>query len=114
MHESSLARQILREVLRTAEEAQSPKVKAVHGWVAETEALTPESLEFHFHAHAKGTIAEDATLHLRCTHVKARCQSCGHLYPPEHHVLLCPACDSTDAVLLGEIGLGIERIEVHE
>jgi hydrogenase nickel incorporation protein HypA/HybF len=33
-------------------------------------------------------------------------------YRRDHHVVLCPACGSTDGELLGEIGLGIETIEV--
>jgi hydrogenase nickel incorporation protein HypA/HybF len=112
MHESSLARRILDAVLERAGDAGAQRVRAVRGWIAETEALSPESLDFHFSAHARGTAAEGARLDLRLVHVEARCRSCGATYAPEHHLLLCPACGSTDGEELGETGLGIEALEV--
>jgi hydrogenase nickel incorporation protein HypA/HybF len=112
MHETSLARHILDVVLaRTAAEG-GHRVRRIQGWVAETEALSPDSLRFHFTAHARGTAAEDAALDLRLVHVEARCRACGRVYAPEHHVLLCPACSSTDADVLGETGLKIETVEL--
>lgn len=113
MHESSLARRILKTVLDRAEEAGVSRVRAVHGWIAETEALSPESLAFHFEAHARGTAAQGARLDLRLEHVPARCRACNTQYSPEHHVLLCPECGSADGEVLGRTGLGIESIEVR-
>lgn len=113
MHESSLARQILNAVLERAEAEHASRVHAVRGWVAETETLSPESLSFHFAAHARGTRAEGARLELRLIHVEARCHACGETYAPEHHVLLCPACGGTDGELLGRTGLGIDTVEVE-
>lgn len=112
MHESSLARQILDVVLDRAESASARKVRAVRGWIAETEALSPQSLAFHFSAHALGTAAEGARLELRLIHVEARCRTCRTKYAPDHHLLVCPACGSTDGEQLGDTGLGIEALEV--
>jgi hydrogenase nickel incorporation protein HypA/HybF len=109
MHESALARSLLAVVL---ERAAGARVRVVHGWVAETEALSPESLAFHFAAHARGTRAEGARLEIELACVEARCAACEHTYVPERHVLLCPACGSTDAQLLGETGLGLRALEV--
>lgn len=112
MHESSLAKAILREVLKRADDGGAERVVAVRGWVAETEALSRESLVASFEALARGTKAEGAHLELTVTHVEARCADCGAEYRPEHHVLLCPACGGTDGELLGRTGLGIVAIEV--
>jgi hydrogenase nickel incorporation protein HypA/HybF len=109
VHESTLARTLLAAVLARARGA---RVRVVRGWVAETEALSRSSLAFHFAAHAHGTPAEDARLELELRRIVARCRGCGATYVPEHHLLLCPACASTDAELLGETGLGIDAIEV--
>lgn len=109
MHESALARNLLAAVLARA---GGGRVRVVRGWVAETEALSPESLAFHFAAHARGTVAEGARLELELLRVEARCAACGDTYAPEHHVTVCPACGSTDAELLGRTGLGLRALEV--
>ena len=109
MHESSLARRLVEVVLAAAGTA---RVRAVRGWVAETETLSSESLAFQFAAHARGTSAEHARLELRVVHVAARCRSCAATYAPEHHVLLCSICGSTDGELLGATGVGIDALDV--
>jgi hydrogenase nickel incorporation protein HypA/HybF len=111
MHESSLARQILAAVLARATAAGASRIRVVCGSLADSEALSAESLALHFAAHARGTPAEGARLELRLVHIAARCRGCGATYSPAHHVLLCPACGSTDATLLGESGLRIESME---
>jgi hydrogenase nickel incorporation protein HypA/HybF len=112
MHESSLARQLLTEVLRQASASEAKRVLAVRGWLAETEALNRDAIEFHFGALAKGTAAESATLNLVLIHVAARCSACDKTYKPEHHLTLCPSCGSTDGELLGPTGFGLESIDV--
>lgn len=112
MHETTLARDLLRVALERAAEDGATRVTAVRGWVAETETMSAESLALHFAAHAAGTPAEGATLELDVRHVAARCEACGHEYLPEHHLLLCPECGGTEAELLGEVGLGLTEVEV--
>lgn len=113
MHESSLAKQILDTVLERAHAENATRVRMVKGWVGETESLSRESLAFQFSAHAKGTIAEHATLELDLNHVEAKCEECEMTYLPEHHLLFCPHCGSTEATLLGKVGLGIDTIDVE-
>jgi hydrogenase nickel incorporation protein HypA/HybF len=113
MHESSLARQILGAVLDRAQANGASRVRAIKGWVAETETLSADSLRFHFAAHARGTPAEGARLDLRLVHVEARCACCQRTYAPEHHLLLCPACGCAEGELLGPTGLGVDSMEVE-
>ncbi len=113
MHESALARRILETVLERAAEGAAKRVVSVRGWIAETEALSPESLGFHFSGLAKGTIADGAKLDLALIHIEARCNGCGAQYPCDHHLVLCPSCGSTDGTPLGETGLGIDAMEVE-
>jgi hydrogenase nickel incorporation protein HypA/HybF len=110
MHESSLARQLLDAVL---ERVRRDRIVAVHGWIADVEALSAESLAFHFAAHARGTRADGANLDVRIEQVAALCKLCGTRYAPEHHVTLCPSCGSTEVELLGRNGIGIEAIDVE-
>jgi len=110
VHEASIARQLLDAVLAHAGDG---RVEVVHGWIADAEALSRESLVFHFDAHARGTAAEGARLELRLVQVEARCRRCAHTFVVDHHHLpLCPACGAVDAELLGKVGLGIESLEV--
>ncbi|MDC0720861.1 hydrogenase maturation nickel metallochaperone HypA/HybF [Nannocystis bainbridge] len=113
MHESSIARQILTAAIEQARVAGARHVSAVRGWVAETESLSADSVAFHFEACARGTLAEGARLVLSVSRIEARCGDCDLVYEPEHHVLLCPRCESTEAVLAREPGLGVESIEVE-
>jgi hydrogenase nickel incorporation protein HypA/HybF len=112
MHESSLAQRILEVVLERAAVERARRIRVVRGWVAETEALAPESLAFHFAVRARGTIAEGARLELRLLHVEARCLACGGTYAPEHHLLLCPSCGSTEGEVLAPTGIAIETLEI--
>jgi hydrogenase nickel incorporation protein HypA/HybF len=113
MHESSLARQVLDTVLHRAFLDDASRIRVVRGWVAETKTLSPERLSFHFEAHARGTKAEGARLHLEFIHVEARCLGCGRTYAPEHHVLRCPVCGSTWSEPLGQRGLSVTAMEVE-
>ena len=112
MHESLLARQMVQTVVDRAAAEGARRVLVVRGWVAETEALSQESLAIHFAAHARGTPADGARLDLRVEHVEARCQGCGGTYAPDHHVIICPHCGGMEADLLGRTGLGVEAMEV--
>ena len=112
MHEAALAREILAAVLDRAAREGARRVLVVRGWVAADEVLSPASLAFHFDAHARGTAAEQARLDLRLLRQSARCRACGETYEPDHHVVLCPGCGSTDGERLGPAGVGIESMDV--
>jgi len=110
MHERSLARQLLEAVMARREGGE---VVRVSGWLAESEALSAESLRLHFADLAAGGPAAGARLELRLEHIRARCGGCGAEYLPEHHLTICTACGSVEGELLGTPGLGIEAIEVR-
>lgn len=114
MHEASLARQILELSLAEAKRAGGATVLVVRGRVAASETLSRESLELHFHAHARGTAAARARLEVELVHIQGRCRACGDTYLPEHHVLLCPRCGSTDGEEVGETGLWITSIDLDD
>jgi len=111
MHEASLARGILAAVLEQIGPGES--VREIRGWLAETEALDMLSIKMHFLGLARGTAAAGARLELELTHVVARCLGCTREYLPEHHLTICPDCGSTESDLMGEVGLGINAIEVE-
>jgi hydrogenase nickel incorporation protein HypA/HybF len=111
MHETSLARRVLAEVLARA---GGRTVRRVRGSIAEDEALDAEALRFHFRAHARGTPAEAAELEFELEHVSASCRACHARFFPEHHVHVCPRCASTDVRLDRQTGVYVESIDVEE
>jgi len=110
MHESALARQLVNAIVERVPPGQ--RALRVRGWLAETEALDAGSIRLHFDALATGTPAEGAELDLKLTHVRARCDGCGEVYLPEHHLTVCPACGSLEGTLLDRTGMGIEALDV--
>jgi hydrogenase nickel incorporation protein HypA/HybF len=102
----------LSAVLARAERERATAVRRVRCWIAETEALSAESVGFHFAALAARTVAEGARLELDVRRVDARCRACTTKYRPDHHLVLCPACGSADGELLGDTGMGIDAIEI--
>jgi hydrogenase nickel incorporation protein HypA/HybF len=113
MHESQIARNILEVALTYASEARASRVLRVRGRLADVEMLSAKALDFHFHALARGTAAEHAKLDLTLEHLRARCRACACDYLSDH-VLVCPACGSTDGELLGQKGLVVESIDVED
>lgn len=113
MHESLLAKQIADIALARATVEGARVIRRVDGWVAETEALSVESLRLHFEAATRGTAAAGARLELRVTHVEAECDGCRARYEPEHHILVCPRCGTVGGKLLGKTGVGVEALEVE-
>jgi len=109
MHESSLARKLLDAALELAPDG---KIVAVHGWIADTEAMDGASVALHFAAYARATRAETARLHIRIEQVEARCVQCGERYAPDHMMTLCPRCGGSEAQLFGRTGIGIDAIDV--
>ncbi|MFO0760523.1 MAG: hydrogenase maturation nickel metallochaperone HypA [Byssovorax sp.] len=113
MHEASIARQLVTAAIAQGHKNGARKITRIAGWVAETETLSKESITMQAAAQAVGSIAEGAAIDLDVFHVEARCSTCGEVYRPEHHLLLCPKCGGTDAALLREVGIGVQAIDVE-
>jgi len=112
MHEAQLARQVLDAVLARAREAQASRVLAVRGWLADPEGLGPDSLAFHFAAHARGTAAEGATLAFAIRRIPAACDTCQAVFASDDHVPVCPACGGLACRWLAAPGLAIEELDL--
>lgn len=110
MHEASLGRELVAVVL--ARLPEGARARTVRGRLSETEAISPVSVQLHFHLAAAGTPLEHAQLQLEVEHVRARCRSCRAVYLPEHHLTLCPDCGGTDGEILGDTGLWVDEVEL--
>lgn len=62
MHEASLIRSLLRQVLAQARDAGAVRVVGLTVRVGAMAHLSPEHLDEHFRQAARGTLAEGATI----------------------------------------------------
>ena len=113
MHEASVARKLLSAVLERAATERAGRVIAVRGWVADAEQLSAESLARHFALNAASTIASGARIEVQVEAVSARCSKCAEIFRPDHHLMLCPRCGSSEASMLGRTGIGIDAIDIE-
>lgn len=63
MHEATLLRDLMREILEVAAREGATRVTAIHVRLGDLSHLTPEHFEEHFVDASRGTLAEGAAVH---------------------------------------------------
>ncbi len=111
MHEMSIAAAIAEQVLAVAKENNLGKVTQVRLRVGQLRLIVPEALQAAWEAVREGTPAASASLEMVEVPAKARCRKCGHEYPPEWPVFLCPACQQASVEILAGEELVLEEVE---
>ena len=103
MHEFSIASDIVRNVLDTAEKNKGKKVLSIQLDIGELALLNIEQVTFWAQELLKGSIAEGAKLKVKTIKARMECEACGHKGglnsdqrdPFQHFVpLSCPKCGS--------------------
>lgn len=92
MHEMALAEGILDIALDYARKNKAKKIREVGLRIGEMSGVETESLEFSFRMLVKGTIAEDAQLHIEHIPLVGQCAKCGKTFHIEHYDFWCPEC----------------------
>jgi len=95
MHEFSTMQTILETVLNAAKAHGAENVLEINLGIGQLTFLNPEQLRFAFSVLSKGTMAENAKLHIRRVRPRIRCPNCGYQGPikydgPEYHLLGVP------------------------
>lgn len=115
MHELPVTENILRIVLRYAEEAKAGRVLSVSLRVGEMSDVIDEWLQRYFDYVSKGTLAEGAELKIERAPVIFRCAGCGesfHVNIREVNDVVCPACGGEKASFLSGREFFVKAIEV--
>ena len=103
MHEFSIASDIVRNVLDTAEQNKGTKVLSIQLDIGELALLNTEQVTFWVHELLKGSIAEGAKVKVKAIKARVECEACGHKGgvnsnqgdPFQHFVpLSCSKCGS--------------------
>ncbi len=115
MHELPVTENILKVVLRHADEARAQKVVSVSLRIGELSDIIEEWLQRYFDYLSKGTLAEGAALRVERMPVVFRCEGCGesfHVKIREVKDIVCPACGGGKATFVSGREFFIKDIEV--
>ncbi|MCL5098583.1 MAG: hydrogenase maturation nickel metallochaperone HypA [Candidatus Omnitrophica bacterium] len=110
MHEFPEVQQLVRDALTRV--PQSKRIRRLVIAIGEASGITPEGIEHHFPAAARGTPAENAVLEFQREKLAARCAHCAAEFKPQGMALACPQCGSTELTITGGQGVRLADIEI--
>jgi hydrogenase nickel incorporation protein HypA/HybF len=114
MHELSIAMALVEQVQTVAEREKADAVLRVSVTIGGLSGVNPEALEMAFPIAAENTCAAGARLEVTFTPARVHCRSCGRESSPEFPILVCEACGSTDAEILGGRELMLTTVEIDK
>lgn len=112
MHEMSIAQSVLEIVEETARRNRGVKVRAVWLEIGALSTVVPEALRFCFDAVVRGTIVENASLHIETTPGMAWCLPCGTEVPLASIGDSCPQCGSYQLSITRGNDMRVKEIEI--
>ncbi|RCV86006.1 hydrogenase maturation nickel metallochaperone HypA [Vreelandella rituensis] len=112
MHELSLCRSLLRQILEVAEQHRVLAVTVVRLQVGPLSGVEPELLKTAFPLAAAGTLAESAKLNLTATCIEVYCGSCKKRSRAASNQLSCTSCGSCSTQLVSGDELILESVEL--
>jgi hydrogenase nickel incorporation protein HypA/HybF len=80
MHEYPITRQIIQIAEIHAKRASAEKVTAISLVIGTRSGYVSESSKMHFDTISKGTICENASIHIEHVKPRLRCQTCGETF----------------------------------
>jgi len=111
MHELSVCRALLEQVVRTAIEYGASSVVGVRVRIGPLSGVDPSLLATAYPHVTAGTLAAASLLTINRTSLTVLCQACGHETAAEPSRLMCGACGSVHTQLVGGDELELESIE---
>ena len=114
MHEMSLVQDVVKIVLKHAEQNEVKKVAGVFLRVGEMRDVIDEWMQRFFDHLSKGTVAEGAVLTVERVPVSFRCR-CDHTFTikiQERKDIVCPHCGGRDITMISGREFEIEGISV--
>jgi len=113
MHELAVCQALLGEVVSLAEARSAVAVTDIHVGIGPLSGVEADLLQDAFPIAAAGTFANAATLHLRKTGIRVRCEECGAETRAKANRLICGKCANWRTTLIGGDELILERIEME-
>lgn len=113
VHETSLVRALLGQVLALASERQAVAVDAVRVRVGELSGVEPTLLTSAWDAAVRATRAHGARLTIVATPLAARCTDCGERFAPIGFRFVCPRCGGPRAAVEQGEELILESVDLR-
>jgi len=110
MHELAVCQALLDDVASLAESRGALAVTDVHVGIGPLSGVEADLLADAFPIATAGSIAEDATLHLRKTGVSVFCDACGEETVARQNRLVCGICGTWRTRLVSGDELVLERV----
>jgi hydrogenase nickel incorporation protein HypA/HybF len=110
MHELSVGRLLLKQVLRIAAENRAQSVEEVRIRVGLFSGIEPLLLASAFEQLVAGSIASSARLEIEAVPLAVDCDACGRRFQPEGFRFQCPSCDSRQVHIVAGEELVLESV----
>jgi hydrogenase nickel incorporation protein HypA/HybF len=113
MHELSVTESLLKISVEHAEKANAQRVTDLHIVIGDLASMVDDSIQFYWDIIARGTIAEQATLHFHRVPAELQCNTCSKKYQPTDKELICPDCHRIGAKIIAGEEFFLESIDVE-
>ena len=114
MHELPIVKEVLKTVLRVAQEEKASKILKVTLEVGDMHDLVDEWVKKYFVFASRGTVAEGARIEIRRLPVICRCKACEELFVAHFRRIdsvVCPVCHCDSFSFVSGDELRIEKVE---
>jgi len=112
MHELSVCRSMLRQVVQIARQHGATAVTAVRVRIGPLSGIEPQLLREAFPIAAAGGMADGARLVVESVPIRVRCRDCGSESDARANRLLCARCGSWKTRLIAGDELLLESVEL--
>jgi hydrogenase nickel incorporation protein HypA/HybF len=112
MHELSVCRGLLSQVLRVANEHGAPRVERILLHIGPLSGVEPRLIADAFPFASAGTIAEGAELVIETQRVRVLCRNCGAETEAAANRLICGVCGNWKTQLISGNELMLVSVEL--
>jgi hydrogenase nickel incorporation protein HypA/HybF len=114
MHELAIAQSIADVATTRATEVGAARVSRVRVRIGDAAGVVTDSLAFCFEMLASTEpLLLGAELEVERAPHRARCRTCGSEFAVRDFVVVCPACDGTDAEVISGTELTVLEMEIE-
>ena len=114
MHEFSIVSHLLESCEEIAQKNEAKRILAVYVEIGERSGVDSELLQSAFSEFKKGSLCEDAALHITQSKVELACKTCGATSVPKTiNYTECEKCGSNDVIIVRGDTMLLLRLEME-